>query len=163
MRTLIAFLLTLSATYAAPILNVNISPASQTGVPGQILTFSGTLENVTNNNVFINSNSLTFGLSGIGVLDDSLFLTNAPLFLGPLETTKPFDFFTVTIPTLQTPGLFTGVFTVLGGADDLAADILGSNASIQVQVSAPSAAIPEPATFLLLPAGVALLLWKRRR
>lgn len=158
---LVAFLLTLSAAHAA-VLNVTISPSPLTGNPGQMLTFSGTLENTTGDEVFINSNSFTFDISGTGVLDDSLFLSNAPFTLLSLESSTPFDFLSVNIPALQGAGLYSGVFTVLGGADELAMDVLGT-ASFAVEVSAASADIPEPATVLLMGGGLALLFWRRRR
>lgn len=162
MRAFLALLFTLTVASAAPILTVTVSPALQSGVPGQTLVFPGTLENLTTGTVFINSNSLTFDIAGIGVLDDSFFLLNAPISLNSLEATKPFDFFSVSIPALQTPGLYSGVFTVLGGADGSAADVLGTG-TFQVQVNSANAEIPEPSTVLLLGGGLALLLWQRRR
>jgi len=167
-RALLFLFLTLSAAHAATILNVTLSPANQNGLPGQPLTFSGTLENTTNGTVFINSNSFTFDITAVGSLDDSLFLANAPFSLNAFEASKPFDFFTVNIPALQAPGLYSGVFTIQGGADDLAADVLGT-ASFQVQVNAPPppppgpSEVPEPATVILMGGGLALLLWRRRR
>jgi hypothetical protein len=163
-RVLLALLFTLTVASAAPVLTVTVSPALQSGVPGQTLVFPGTLENITTGTVFINSNALTFDIAGIGVLDDSLFLSNAPFSLNSLEATKPFDFFSVSIPALQAPGLYSGVLTVLGGADGSAADVLGTG-TFQVQVNAPASTsdVPEPATVLLMGGGLALLLWQRRR
>ena len=162
MRALIVFLLTLSAANAASILNVTFSPASQTGNPGQTLTFSGVLQNNFDAEVFINSNSYTFQIGDPGVFDDALFLSNTPLSLLGLESSNSFDFFTVTIPALQAPGLYTGVFTVVGGADDLAADVIGTG-SFQVEVAAPATAVPEPASIVLLCGGLGWLAWTRRR
>lgn len=161
-RALLLFILSLSAANAASILDVTLSPASQTGNPGQTLTFSGVLQNNFDAEVFINSNSYTFQIGDPGVLDDSLFLSNAPLSLLGLESSNPFDFFTVTIPALQAPGLYTGVFTVVGGADDLAADVIGT-ASFQVEVPAPATGVPEPASIVLLCGGLGWLAWTRRR
>ena len=164
MKALLCLFLTLSAASAA-VINVTISPSLLVGNPGQAVTFTGTLENLTGDTVYINSNSFTFDIAGVGVLDDSLFLSNAPFFLNAFETTVPFDFLAVNVPMPQAPGFYSGVLTVLGGADGLASDILGSG-SFQLEVPKPAAAgpeIPEPSTVLLMSGGLALLWWKRRR
>ncbi len=160
MRALLFLLLALPAAHAATILNVTLSPSPQSGVPGQTLTFSGVLENTTGSEVFLNSNSYTFDIGGLGVVDDALFLSNAPISLAAMEVTSPFDFFTVTIPGGQAPGPYLGVFTVLGGADGIASDVLG-NGTFTVEVAAEG--VPEPGSIVLLCGGLGVLGWMRRR
>ena len=99
MRTLFCLFLTLSSASAAS-LTVTIEPSPLICLPGQTVSFAGTLENTTTGEIFINSNSFTFSIAGSGVLDDSLFLTNAPISLQPSEITLPFDFLSVAIPLL---------------------------------------------------------------
>ncbi|MBL8209579.1 MAG: PEP-CTERM sorting domain-containing protein [Bryobacterales bacterium] len=67
----------------------------------------------------------------------------------------------MTIPGLQAPGPYLGVFTILGGADEFALDVIGTG-SFQVDVTSSSQDVPEPATFLLIGGGVGLLAWGRR-
>jgi hypothetical protein len=143
-------------------LEVNFSVNPVLGVPGQVVSFTGNLTNITSNEVFINSVSYTFDISGAGVLDDSPFLLNAPLSLGPLGISPTFEFFTVTTPLSQAAGIYSGILTVLGGADDQSFDVLGDG-TFSLQVGVASAGVPEPATVLLLGGGMGLLVWRHRR
>jgi hypothetical protein len=144
---------------ASSVFSVTFTPATLSGLPGDVLSFSGTL---TNNDLvntqFINSDS--FALAGFTV-DTTPFLIFAPISLGPGATTALFQFLTVTIPNNQTPGTYTGTFTAIGGLDGglgTAQDSLGTG-SFTVDVSSA----PEPSTLALLLGGAVLIAGKRRR
>jgi hypothetical protein len=144
---------------AGPVLTVAFSPATEPGSPGNTVPFSGSLINNTGSTVFINSDTVTLTGFPPSALDDSPFLTNAPISLGPDAATGVFTFLNVTIPNNQSPATYDGVFTVLGGADGTAQDNLGSAAyHVQVQVST----VPEPASWIFASAGLALAGLKMR-
>jgi hypothetical protein len=158
MRALIPiFLAAAAACQAGTVFNVSIIPDTFTGNPGDVLPFFGTLLNNTGSEVFINSDSFTFAIGG--ALDDSPFLTNAPLSLGAFGSSGSFEFLTVTIPLGHAPGAYDGVFTVLGGATDVASDSLGS-AAFHVDVNSTA---PEPGSVLLVALGIAGVSWLGRR
>jgi hypothetical protein len=139
------------ATARADTLAINFIPSTLTAAPGQTVTFSGTVTNLANATIDLNSCDLN--LPGQFTTDSCVdFLFFAPLSLGPLETSAPFDMFTVTVNQpftgplgLQPPG----TFTVLGGLDTDSQDVLGQ-ATFAVVVT------PEPGTFVLL--GLALMM-----
>ena len=153
MRALL-FLAVAAGCQAAPILTVAFSPNTESGFPGNTVIFSGSLTNNTGNTVFINSDTVTLTGFPASALDDSPFLTNAPVSLGPNASTGVFVFLDVTIPNNQSPATYDGVFTALGGADGTAQDNLGS-AAYHVQVQ--SAITPEPSSLLLVGLGLAAL------
>jgi hypothetical protein len=135
------FFVMVVAAQADTVLTVTFTPDTVAGDPGSAVLIFGTLTNNTTDTVFINSDSFTFAIPG--ALDDSPFLANAPASLDPSQTSSSFEFFEVDIPNDQPLGAYTGVFTVLGGADGNAMDNLGSS-PFEVD------AVPEPAPFFLI-------------
>ena len=139
-------------------LAINFTPSILSASPGQTVTFSGTITNLEN--AIVDLNSCDVNLAGPFTTDSCVaFLLSAPLFLDPLETSAPFDMFTVTVDQpftgpfgLQPPG----IFTVLGGPDGDAQNILGQ-ATFAVVVT------PEPGTFVLLGLALIMTLALRRR
>jgi hypothetical protein len=69
----------------------------------------------------------------------------------------------VTINPAAAPGLYTGLFEAIGGADGgntTAQDILGS-VTFSVQVTGSTESVPEPSSWELLVAAIALLAWRK--
>ncbi len=149
-----------------------LTPAQLTGAPGELLTFSGHLENTGRTELFFNSDTLI--LSGTGLTtDDDPFVLNAPLSLlstgskdvnGNLLDRWDGDLFTVKIGGSVTPGTYFGFFRVQGGANDSSSDVLNRQ-DFQIVV-APSA-VPEPGELALLVCsfgtGIGLLAARRTR
>jgi hypothetical protein len=160
MRALIPILFIFAAAAAnadgLPDLSVNLDSSTLSGVAGDDLMFTGTLTNNDTTTLFINSDSYTFAIGG---LDDSPFLNNAPISLDAGATSSDFEIFDVNIPLGQTPDSYGGVFTVLGGTDGNALNVLGS-ASFTVDVEAATAT-PEPAPYPLFALAIALFVGAR--
>ena len=153
MRALIPILFAFAAAANADQIMVNLDSTTLSGGPGVELMFTGTLTNTTADTLFINSDSFTFQITG--ALDDSPFLTNAPISIDAGLTSGDFEMFDINIPVSEPPGTYIGTFTVLGGSDGSVLSNLGS-ASFSVNV-----ATPEPASYLLLGASLAFLLGRR--
>lgn len=144
--------ITLGTSEAAPI-TVDLVPSTLTGAPGGILTFNGTLTNSSSSTVFLNSAGINitgpFSPSDLSTLP---FFFNAPFFLDPGAATPAIDLFTVQLPVGLPAGPYLGQFTIQGGSDELALDVVGD-----VRFTAEAAAdVPEPATFSLLAAAAIL-------
>ena len=160
MRKLIPLLLAaVAAAHGSTLLTVNFSIPTLSGNPGDLLQFSGSLTNNSGSEVFINSDSFTFAISG--ALDDSPFLTNAPISLPAFGSSGPFAFLQVLIPLGQSGGTYGGTFDVLGGATDTQQDVVGS-AAFNVTVNGANPSVPEPQSLILMAAGVAVLALRRR-
>jgi len=142
MRKLIPLLLAAAAAaHGSTLLTVNFSIPTQSGNPGDLLQFYGSLTNNTGSTVFINSDTFTFAI--VGAADDSPFLLNAPISLPAFGSSGPFEFLQVLIPLGQPGGSYGGSLTVTGGATDTFQDILGS-AAFQVTVNSQTPSVPEP-------------------
>jgi hypothetical protein len=153
MRSLLAILFGVATQcHATTAFTVTFAPDTLSGNPGDFLQFFGSLTNNTASTVFINNDSFTFAI--VGAADDSPFLTNAPLSLGPSATSGSFEFIDVTIPLAQAPGTYGGTLTVIGGADGNAQDNLGTGA-FHVVVNA--GAVPEPGSIFLVGISIAML------
>jgi hypothetical protein len=153
MRSLLTILFGVTTLcHATTLFTVTAAPDTLSGNPGDFFQFFGSLTNNTASTVFINNDSFTFAI--VGAADDSPFLTDAPLSLGPFASSGSFEFIDVTIPLAQAPGTYDGTLTVIGGADGNAQDNLGAGA-FHVVVNA--AAVPEPGPMLLVGVGLAVL------
>lgn len=117
----------------------------QAGNSGDTLSFSGTLTNQGNEEVFLNGDF--FNLPGDDLtVDDSPFLTTFPLSLGAGESFTG-EMFIVTIGPTTPQGLYTGTFTILGGPSD------GDFNPLSTQTFGVAVGAPEPTTGLLLLVG----------
>jgi hypothetical protein len=169
LRTLLLTLTALAifpgAIARADSLAITFDHSILSAAPGETVTFSGTVTNLEN--AIVDLNSCGVNLTGPFTSDFcSLFLSNAPFFLNPHETSGPFDMFAVTVD-LPFTGPFgvqsPGIFTVLGGPDGDAQEVL-ARADFGVIV-APEIAAPEPGSFMLLGLAVTLsfVLWRGKR
>jgi hypothetical protein len=145
-----------AAVYADTITLTLNNPTQITAPVGAILLFDATISAPSTNkaNVFLNGDDFT--VSSPLTLDDTDFFLNFPALLNPGQSVTDV-LFTVAIPS-GSVGLFPGSFTLLGGSDGTAQNILASG-NFQV------AATPEPSTFFLIGTGLSGLaaVIRRRR
>jgi len=145
--TLAGFLLAGTAANANPLsVSITLASPNQTTFTGGTLTFDATVTNTGGATVFLNGDSAT--VDAPLTLDDSPFLANFPssLIAGDSATGT---LFTVFVPG-GAAGIYTGSFTIEGGADGSALGTLGS-ADFTVTT------IPEPSGLLLMGSGILVL------
>lgn len=164
MLTLAAAML-FSAQAHADTLNLLLTDPTQSGLPGDTLSFTATVSAPGTNTGTIFLNEDAFNADSPLVIDDTGFQTNFPFTLDPGQTYPgPSDdglLFTVFIPAGTADAIYTGYFSILGGPDGDTFNTLDT-ATFQVDVASPSA-VPEPATFLLLATGLSGLAVTVRR
>jgi hypothetical protein len=152
---LLLMLIACAGTLPAGNLQVDLSAASQSGAPGDLLAFFGTMTNVSpTDTIFLNSISST-SISGFLTIDTGPFFINAPLFLAPGDVSGLIEIFDVTIDPAAPGGPYAGsTVSIQGGADSVTFDDL-ADVNFDVQVSTPTSLTPEPGTAYLLSAGAA--------
>lgn len=134
-------------TGSAATIAIDLVPSTRIGAAGSTLTFNGTLFNDSDVTVFLNSAAINVaGGFSPSDLDTLPFFLNAPFFLDAGESAAAIDLFKVRIANSLVEGPYLGQFTILGGSDEFALDIVGE-ARFTVQVASE---IPEPGTFWLL-------------
>src|SRR5271166_4451682 len=86
----------LSSPARADSIDITLMQISQVGLSGTTVTFDATLTNLTGSTIFLNGDARTTSTPFLSV-DDSPFLTNAPLSLNPGARSGPFALFSVFI------------------------------------------------------------------
>ena len=127
----------------------------QGGVAGDELTFSGVITNLDPlNTLYLNNFDLN--LAGNDFTTDGLdpFFADVPIFLTGGANSGDITLFTVSInnPLSDLPGTWDGAYTLLGGVDGNAQNIIGA-----VPFSVTTVGTPEPASFGLFWIGMVLL------
>jgi hypothetical protein len=119
--------------------------------------FSGVLSNTGDDTVFLNSVDLN--LLGTSFTLDFVdpFLDNVPVSLDPGQSTPDIVLFDVAVnePFTDPPGPYTGTYTLLGGVDSNAQDVLAS-ADFMITETNGTTVVPEPRSAVLLGTG---LMW----
>ncbi len=110
-----------------------------TVMAGGSVSFNASITNNTSSTIFLTGSrgSASSPLS-IDATDFGLYLQiNSPVSLGPGQSLKNIDAFTITVGSSALPGLYGGSFSVLGGANESAGDLVGSaNFPVDVSVGA---------------------------
>jgi hypothetical protein len=152
-----------------PEVTITFDNPNQTVAAGGTIEFFGTITNDTDQTIFLNSDDPT--LNDLSLALDDLFFMNVPSSLNPEgqagDSSGDIELFDVSAssPLLDAAGVFSGSYTLVGGADggtDTASDVLGT-ASFSVTTVAPT---PEPSSLYLLLTGVlamAAMAWKGMR
>jgi hypothetical protein len=160
LSTLMLAVLLLVAPAYADTLNLTLTNPIQTAIPNANLTFDATVSAPLANSgtLFLNGDNSNVSLAG-AIIDDTGFLFDFPLSLDPGDSFTG-TLFTVTLPSIISPGTHNGFFEILGGSDPAAQNTL---ATVNFQINAPTA-VPEPSTWLLLATGLSLLaMWGCKR
>jgi len=115
-----------------------------TATAGGSVDFNVAITNLSSSTIFLTGSrgSAASPLS-VDVTNFGIYLQlNGPVSLGPGQSLKNIDAFTVAIGSSATPGLYGGSFSVLGGANESAGDLLGSgNFQTNVSVGATQQAL----------------------
>lgn len=140
--------LILCSSAHADTIQINLTQSKVSAAPGSVVTFDASLTNLSSTDtMFLNADSWSTTSPFLSV-DDTPFFANAPLTLGPNASTGTFALFSVLIDPNTPLGTYDfNSFSILGGIDGSASDVLGS-ATFSVAVT--SAHVPEPGALLLL-------------
>src|ERR1017187_8884523 len=100
----------------------------QTGYPGDTLVFAGVLTDSGQATVFLNGAILNLSGDSFTVDFIDTVFNNVPISLDPGQSTVSIELFDVAVNNLFTdpPGLYGGTYTLFGGIDCGAQDVLDS-------------------------------------
>jgi PEP-CTERM motif len=146
----------------ADTVSVTLTPSTEMGVAGEIVTYSATLAAPSSNGAAVFLNDETIDLndpSGVTTDGTDLFL-NFPFDLNPGDSASG-DLFTVTLPSIVSPGSYSGDFVLQGGSD-LSAENTLATVPFTLVVAGP---VPEPSTWVMVASGVLGIVglgWRRR-
>ena len=138
-------------------INITFDNAAQSGMAESTLQFFGTITNMGSTPVFLNGDSLNLA-GGSDFTTNDLFYTNVPVSVAAGGSSGDIELFDVTVasPFVDTLTTYNGTYTLLGGVDGGAQDLLAEGA-FSVNVT------PEPGYFALLGIGLVLITWLHRR
>lgn len=113
---------------------------TQTGAPGSTLQFTGITSNTGIDTVYLNGDSLNLAGGGDFSINDSFFV-NVPISLVGGSSSGDIGLFDVTVskPFDDAFTTYSGTYTLLGGVDGNAQDVLG-----QTDFSVTVTTTPEP-------------------
>ena len=138
--------LLLSVPAFADSITITLASPFQVGTFNTTVSFWATVSAPSTNSAPVYLNSDSFNVDAPLVVDDTAFLTNFPLVLGPGASTTAI-LFTVPVPYGTPVGYYFGYFQILGGADGSQLNPVSNVAQFEIY------AVPEPGTMLLLGSG----------
>jgi hypothetical protein len=158
-----------TAVAKADDITITFDQPNQTATAGDTLQFFGTITNDTDATIFLNNDGLTLAGQSFTITDQ--FFNTVPISLAAAGTagdsSGDIELFDVSAsnPLLDAAGVFSGAYTLVGGADGgagTAMDNLGT-ASFSVTTVAQT---PEPSSLYLLLTGLlamAAMAWRSMR
>ena len=116
---------------------------------GQTASFSGVLTNNGRDPVYLNGNNFTFSVTGDNYTFTHLFFANVPVSLNGGESTGSIGLLDAQLSNFlsQPPGMYSGTWSLWGGLDGEAKEVVGQ-AEFTVHMT------PEPSAFVLLGVGL---------
>jgi|SRR5579862_6723182 len=137
---------------AASTLTITLDAPSLTGAPSTEVTFSGTIQNSSGSDVFLNGAGGSLSSPEL-TLDLTPFFTLTPLSLSDGDSYVG-DIFAVAISDVILPGDYFGTFTIQGGADGSTFDDVAA-ADFEIQIPGPpdATAVPESPSGILVGLG----------
>lgn len=168
MKTILGLLtaVMLAAVPGSASILVTLNNPSQSGLPGDTLTFTGSIENNGDSEISLNADTLNFSgdLTNFTVIDN--FFANVPFSIAAGETAFGIDLFEIRIsPSFAAAfSAWPGSYELIGGIDFDAQDALGPvSFTVHVNEPQPTASdAPEPATWGLAAIALAFVLFRKR-
>jgi hypothetical protein len=121
------------------------------GVIGSTVSFAATLENPVGSGAALFLNGSDYTIDSPLTLNDLLF-ANFPISIHEGSSASG-TLFTVDLPLGMTPGLYNGVYFILGGFTPNDLDTL-AEIDFQINAQPRNSPIPEPGTWVLLATGL---------
>ncbi len=153
--------LLLARPASADTITLNLTNPVQTGAGGSTLSFDATVSAPGKNGGTIFLNGDDFTVPSPLTLNDDGFFFGFPLSLDPGDSFSGL-LFTISLPPGISAGPYLGSFSILGGADGSAQDVLAT-VNFTVNATAGTSAVPEPGSLMLLGTGLAGLVVRVRR